>query len=154
MNNKQSELIKYRDLVLATIDYQLNLYKSIETKDYNFSSYWEDLKPQTISHFNHGRLSILKRWFKDLSEPMRELRDFKFNEYLLERTGHKTDLFKKHPERIEKIIQKGKITSDNQFRDISAEVDNLLQTEPSNTLRIELLNNLLLNYEQQKIKKS
>ena len=51
---------------------------------------------------------------------------------------------------VDKIIEKGKITTDNQFYDINIMVDQLCQTEPVDNEKIEILNRLLSEYEQRK----
>ena len=154
MENKQEELIKYKNLVLATIDYQLQLYEKFPQPAFELTNNFEQLKAQTNTHFNKGSLGTLKRWFKDLSEPMVDTKDLRFSSYLEEKTGYKIDLFKKQIERIEKIIQKGMITTDNQYREVDSFVDNLCQSNPQDIERINLLNNLLVNYHKQKAAKT
>ena len=96
----------------------------------------------------------MKRWFRDLTELIIETNDFKFNSFIEKRTGQKFDLFKRFFDRVEKIIQKGKITNDTQFYEINALVNELSQTQQFDIGKIEKLNRLLLNYEQQKLNRS
>ena len=53
-----------------------------------------------------------------------------------------------------KIIEKGKITTDNQFYDITIMIDQLSQTDPVNNKKIEILDNLLADYERRKKQKT
>ncbi|HUC80679.1 MAG TPA: hypothetical protein VMR70_07160 [Flavisolibacter sp.] len=148
---KQTELIKYRKLVLATLDYNLDLKDLYPNNtDFDFVAHFEGLKAKTEEQFTKGRLTRLKQWFRDLTEMCIEGWDLKFNTYLHEKTGYDIDIFAAYHQRVEKIIAKGKITSDNQFYDISMIVDNLCQTEPVDKEKIERLNKLLLQYEQRK----
>lgn len=144
---KQVELTKYRDLVLATLDYD------IET---NFGSthYYKGLKIQTEEQYQKGRLTRLKQWFRDLTEMYVETGDLKFNKYLQDKTKYDIDIFKSYFQRVEKIIEKGKITTDNQFYDINIMIDQLCQTEPVDNYKIEILNRLLSEYEQRKSKQT
>ena len=59
---KESELKKYRDLFLATIDYypDNNLMK-IKTADFDSVEYFKSLKIQAEDHYKKGRLSKLKQ---------------------------------------------------------------------------------------------
>jgi hypothetical protein len=148
-DNKQAELLKYRDLVLATIDYHIE-DKSIQIKTADFDSdeHFRGLKNQTEEHFHKGRLSKLKQWFRDLTEGQIEARNLKFNEYLKQKTHYDVDVFANYFERIDKIIAKGKITTDNQFYDMTIFLDQLCQEEPIDKNKIELLNQLIFNYER------
>ena len=79
-----------------------------------------------------------------------ETGDLKFNKYLQDKTKYNIDIFKSYFQRVDKIIEKGKITTDNQFYDINIMVDQLCQTEPKKKKKIEILNRLLSEYEQRK----
>ncbi len=150
---KQEELVKYRDLVLATLDYYIgNDGMQIKTSDFDSKEHYEGLKIQTEEHYQKGRLTRLKQWFRDLTEMQIETRDLKFNKYLLDKT--KYDIFKSYFQRVDEIIEKGKITTDNQFYDINIMVDKLCQTEPVDNNKLEILNILLSEYEQRKSKQT
>lgn len=152
---KQAELIKYRDLVLATIDYYLdNNVMQIKTASYDSSEHFKGLKQQTEEHYQKGRLTRLRQWFHDLTQMQIETGDLKFQEYLRDRTPYKISIFQSYFRRVDKIIQKGKITTDNQFYDVNIMVDQLSQTEPVDIQKIETLNRLLLDYEQRKGRKT
>ena len=154
-DEKQIELQKYRDLVLATLDYYLdNNETQIKTADFDSIEHYKGLKTQTEDHFQKGRLTRLKQWFRDLTEMQVETGDLKFNKYLQDKTKYETDIFKSYFERVDKVIEKGKITTDNQFYDINMLVDQLCQTEPVDNRKIEILNNLLANYEQRKLRQT
>ena len=130
-DEKVVELIKYCDLVLATIDYYLvNQLMKIKTADHDSDEYLNHLKIQTIEHFQNGRLTRLKQSFRDLTEMQVEGGDLKFNKYLQDKTRYDIDIFKSYFQRFDKIIEKGRITTDNQFYDINIMVDQLCQTEP------------------------
>lgn len=150
-NDKSAELLKYRNLVLVTIDYYLD-YNLMSTKknDLDSGEHYQRLKMQTEEHFKKGRLTRLKQWFKDLTEMQIETGDLKFNIYLRKKTGYDIDIFKSYFERINKVILSGKITTDNQFYNINIMVDQLSRAEPIDIERIEILNKLLAGYEQRK----
>jgi len=149
--DKSKELAKYRDLILATLDYYIeNRIMEIKTADYDSTIHFQSLKTQTIDHFEKGRLTKLKQWFRDLSEMQIETRDLKFNTYLRNKTGLDIDIFQDYFKRINKLIERGKITTDNQFYDVRNMVDHLCQTDPVDHKQIEILNKLLIDYEQKK----
>lgn len=153
-DEKQAELSKYRDLVLATLDYYLdNKGLQIKTADFDTQEHYKGLKIQTEEHYQKGRLTRLKQWFRDLTEMQVETGDLKFNKYLQDKTKYDIDIFKSYFQRIDKVIEKGKITTDNQFYDINMMVDQLCQTEPVDNKKIGILNKLLSEYEQRKRRK-
>ena len=153
-DEKQAELAMYRDLVLATLDYYLeNKILQIKSADFDSDEHYKGLKIQTAEHYQKGRLTRLKQWFRDLTEMQVETSDLKFNKYLQDKTKYDIDIFTPYFQRIDKVIEKGKITTDNQFYDINMMVDQLCQTEPVDNEKIEVLNRLLSEYEQRNTRK-
>jgi hypothetical protein len=149
MDDKIIELTKYYDLVIATLNYYL------ETPELNFQhngfdskSHFEKLKETAHNDFKKGRLTKMKKWFRDLTEMQVETKDYNFYEYLKRKTGHDINLFQDYLKRIDKIISNGKITTDNQYREINSYVDSLCHSESADKKMIEILNNLLLDYEK------
>ncbi len=152
--NKNAELAKYRVLVIATLQYLLeNAFAEMKTKDFNPNAYFESLKTQTTEHFQKGRLSKLKQCFRDFTEPQRETGDLNFNTYLKTKTGYDINIFQDFYTRIDKIVVKGKISTDNQFYDVNSMVNHLSQLTPTDNDKLKKLNNLLVEYEQRKAKK-
>jgi len=150
-DEKQAELKKYRELVLATLDYYLdNKELHFKTADFDSIDHYIGLKTQTEEHFQKGRLSRLKQCFRDLTEMQVETGDLKFNKYLQDKTKYEIDIFRSYFERVDKVIAKGKITTDNQFYDINIMVDQLCQTAAVDKEKIEILNRLLSDYEHRK----
>ena len=151
---KQAELEKFRDLVLATLDYYLdNKEMQIKTADFDSVEHYKGLKKQTEVHYQKGRLTKLKQWFRDLTEMQIETVDLKFNKYLQEKTKYDIDIFNSYFQRVDKVIENGKITTDNQFYDLNIMVDQLCQSEPVDNDKIEKLNRLLRGYEERKSRK-
>lgn len=141
--NKEFELKKYRDLVLATIDYYIvHLAFNNEMKDEYIR-----LKTQTEKYYSKRKLTILKNWFKDLTSDFIEDRDFGFNEYLIKTTNYDIDIFESYFKRIEKIIEKDQIKTDSQFYELKNYVDYLIQNNNSDKVLIQRINELLLRFE-------
>jgi hypothetical protein len=148
MEDKKADLKIYHDLVIATIDYYINTPSlHFKTNDFDTKSHFENLRLIATDDYKKGRLTKLKRWFRDLTEMQVETKDFKFIEYLRETTGYDINIHQDFYKRVDKIVEKGKITTDNQFREINTFVDMLCQSKPVNYEKIEVLNKLLLDYE-------
>lgn len=153
IEEKSVELQKFRDLVLAAIDYHLeDATNRIKTEDFDSHEHYESLKKQTIEHFKEGRLTKLKQWFKNLIEGVIEAGDLKFNKYLQNKTGYDINVFEDFFKRVESITEKGQITTDNQFYDISIMVDQLCTEQILHNEKIQTLNHLLRTYENGKSK--
>lgn len=106
MNEKTAELIKYRDLVLATIDYYLdNQVLKIKIVDFDSDNYLKSFRIETLAHFRNGELEILKQWFYDLAEMLNADTDTKFNQYLHEKTHCDFDVFKFIFHRIDRMTE-------------------------------------------------
>ena len=154
-DEKQAQLLKYRDLVLATLDYYIdNKEMQFKTADFDSGEHYKRLKAKTEENYQKGRLTGLKQWFRDLTEMQIETGDLKFNKYLQDKTKYDIDIFKSYFQRIDKIIEKGKITTDSQYYDITIMIDQLCQAEPLENEKIEILDKLLNEYEQRKVRKS
>ena len=79
INDKEKELNKYRDLVIATIDYYLeNNLLNVKTEDFDSNEHFKNLNLVTEENFQNGRLSKLKQHFRDLTEMFVETNDFNF----------------------------------------------------------------------------
>lgn len=148
-DEKTAELAKYRDLVLATIDYYID-YQILGIKATVFDKEFEIMKLRSLEDFQKGRLTRLKQGFRDLTEMIVEGGDLRFNQYIQDKTHYNIDIFKSYFQRVDKIIENGKIKTDNQFYDINSMVDRLCQSQPVDDKKIEILNKLLAEYEQRK----
>jgi hypothetical protein len=150
---KAEELVKYRSLILAAVDYSLKYHApQMKLEGFDFVAHYESLKVQTDEHFRKGRLTVLKNWFRDLIEMPLEEGDLKFNQFLIDRTGYEVDIFKAHYQRIERIVAKGKITTDRQYYEVNQMVDQLCQIFPVDSAKIAVLNKMLAEYGNRKAK--
>jgi hypothetical protein len=149
---KQLEL--YRDLNLAALDYTLEKMDPLsKTETFDPFEHLTNLKDDVTEHFQKGRLSKLKQWFRDFTEMPLETKDFNFNRYIKNKTGHDIDIFENFRKRLEKTIEKGKITTDNQYYDVNMLINDLCQTKPVDDAKIKVLNKLISDYENKKVKK-
>jgi len=153
MDNKERdlELNKYKDLVIATIDYCLKYEEfKIKTVDFDSEEYYRSLKIKTDEYYIKGKLSLLKQWFRDLTEMYIENTDFKFCNYLKEATEHQVNILELYYKKVDGIIEKGIITTNRQFYDISIMANYISQVKPVDINKLNLLNKLLSSFEQKK----
>lgn len=144
---KQSELKKYKDILLATLDYLIGRSKGINYGEFDPTSHFQQLKEQTEEHFRKGRLTRLKQWLLDMTEEQRETGDLSFGSYIKEKTGYDIDIFDGFQKRIDKIIERKRIKTENEYRDVMSMVDNLCHQTPVDKERIDLLNKRLIDFD-------
>jgi hypothetical protein len=144
------ELERYYALVIATIEFYI-----LNQKDFGITApehYYESLRIDAEDLFNKGKVAKLKQWFRDLTEPLNEPVNFRFNKFIKEKTGYEVDIFKFSYKRIEKIISNGKITTDNQFYDVANMIDFLSENADFPKEKIKELDRMLFDYKKKKNK--
>jgi hypothetical protein len=144
---KQSELKQHRDILLATLDYFIERSKGINYGEFDPIAHYQQLKVQTEENYQKGRLTRLKQWLRDMTEEPGETGDLSFGRYIKEKTGYDIYIFGTFQKRIDKIIDRKRIKTENEYRDILAMVDNLCQQTPVDQDKIDLLNNLLIDFD-------
>lgn len=146
---QQTALKRIRDILIATLDYYIDSYNKSGRKfeDFNPVDHFEDLKKQTEELYQKGKTTTLKNWLRDITEMPRETGDVNYVTYIKRTTGYDYNIFTAFNKRIDNIIAKGKISTENQFRQANSMVNFLCQTEPIDDKKIEVLNNLVLDFE-------
>ncbi len=93
---------------------------------------------------------MLKQYFRDLSEWPTEVGDLKLNAFIKDKTGYTVDLNHQFDKRIVKVLEKQKIRTPGEYRDILAKVDLLCQQDVIDQKQIENLNGLLIEFDKNK----
>ena len=146
-SEKHQELKKYHDLNLATLDYLTTTIK-IKTNEFDSVQYYKSLKTLVIESFEKGRLTKLKQYFRDLTEMFRETADFEFTNFIMETTGYEINLHEKFEKRILKILERQKIITTKEYRDVLVKVDYLCQSKTQDLNQINELNAMLIKFDQ------
>ena|ERR1051326_3075015 len=146
---KELELERLRDILLATLDYKIVQYRSANVvfEGHDPVASFENLKQLTQEHFNKGRLTRLRQWLRDMIEEPRETGDLNFDKYIKEKTGYDIQIFANFEKRIDNIIRRKFIRTENEFRDVLSMVDNLCQQKPVDDGKINMLNALLIDFD-------
>ncbi|WP_235299773.1 hypothetical protein [Portibacter marinus] len=106
------------------------------------------MKSKCEEDFKKGRLTRLKQVFRDLTEMQIENKDFRFSKYLQEKSGYEVNIFQAFFQRIDKIIKQGKITTNNQYYEISSLVNQMISDKQISENEIKNLNKLMIDYEK------
>lgn len=144
---KQSDLNRYREILLATLDYFIERSKSINYEDFDVTAHYQQLKVKVEENYQKGRLNRLKQWLRDMTEEPRETGDLSFGRYIKERTGFEIDILGSFQKRIDKIVERKLIKTENEYRDVLAMIDKLCQQAPIDQDKIDILNNLIVDFD-------
>jgi hypothetical protein len=142
------ELNKYRAIILATLDYQIGkireagdelLMKSIK--------HLENIKQLAEVHYQKGHLDTLKKGLRDLTEWPLEEGDRRYVDYIRVHTGYEFDIFADFENRIQKIIDAGKIESTGEFYYAALKLKQIKHIKPGNEMASRL-EKLITEFEE------
>lgn len=117
---KQSELIRHRAIIQATLDY-LVMRKggSLVFDDYDFLvEYYQQQKIQAEKYFKLRRLDRLRQQLARLTKSMEFDIDMEFYGYIKETTGYELDIFAGLRERVEAVLERKEIRDDKEHSDV------------------------------------
>ncbi|RZM19795.1 MAG: hypothetical protein EOO88_37045 [Pedobacter sp.] len=90
----------------------------------------------------------MKYWWKCLQEEPRETRDLAFQQFISAQTGIALDIFGLFEKKIQRIIHRGRINSDDEYREVMEKLDRLIQEETRDVDLVGILNGLVANFEK------
>lgn len=149
-----SELEKYKAILLATIDYELERVSSIYKADElalvqdGFSKMKEGIE----KHYVTDGLTKLKRDLQQFTKLLMQLGDVAFSPYIKSKTGYDVDLFTNISERIQNIIDRDAIKNRQELTDVITIIALCRQTS-AYKYDVAYLKNLVVNYHSLHSKK-
>ena len=146
---KQSELQRYRAILLAALDSQEErLGGSIVYDEFDpVAEYYQQQKAQTEKYFEQGRLDRLKQKFERLTTRLQNRPDLNIAEYIKEQTGYDIDIFEGLRKRVSSIIEQNEIRSQKELIDIAAMLQPYHKTSVDEA-DVEKLKELVTTYFQ------
>lgn len=147
LEDKTSELTKYRDILLAAIDYQSEkLAGSMVYDGFDpVADYYLQQKQQAEKYYQNKRIDRLKQKFQSMTESLMRRGDLNFDKYIKEKTGYETNIFENLQLRVERIIEQRTIKNQNDYSDVIA-MQSLARQFQIEQEKIDILNNLLHNF--------
>lgn len=144
---KQEELLKYKALVLATLDYFIKKDSGSIVYDGHdpIKFVWEQEKAKAEKYFNERHLDKLKNQLKKYTRGLRMNADLQFAAYIKERTGEDLDLFSELVPLISKVLENGKIETKAEENAIIAQLHIYEQTGMETQQKADLIH-LLSEY--------
>jgi hypothetical protein len=155
---KKTELHRQRDLVLATLNYQLELHAgSIVTDGWDAArEYFDQQKLQTEAYFRGRRLDKLQQQLQRLTDGLRSRVDLQYTSYIKEKTGYDIDLFEGLQGHIDRILVQGNIQTDAEaeFVRVQLLINKQTMAEPQQETALKTLFHDYFKRKQQSEKKA
>lgn len=144
---KQSELKRHRELLLATIDYLISKHGDSFVLDNqsHIREYYQQQKAQVDKYYEQRRLDKLEQKLASLTKSIENSIDLTFSTYIKKRTGYDIDIFDKLKKQVDQILDKNKIENSKEENDIGTMLHYLIDTS-SSTEKVEKLKALLIDY--------
>jgi hypothetical protein len=149
----QSELLRYRDILLATIEYNLKRTEGRVKFDQldPDAHFFQLIRQQTEKHYKQGRLKSLQKSLHEMTAVPRLTGDMAFGKYIKENTGYDIDIFENLQSRIGNIISQKRIKTEKEYQDVITMIS-LCQQTPASDEKIDRLNNLCNDFTERKSK--
>ena len=144
---KQSELLRHRAIILATLDYLLDrLGGSIVYDQFDvMTEYYQQQKIQTEKYYKLRRLDRLQQRLASLTKQTQNRDDVTFVGYIKEKTGYDVDFFEDLQKHVDTIVAKNEIRSQKELNDIGRMLHYYKQTSAGGEIVVKL-KQLLLDY--------
>lgn len=146
---KQSELERHRDILLATLDYlEERVGGSIVFDHYDPArEYYQQQKLQTEKYFMQRRLDRLQQRLTSLTKELRSRTDLAFAPYIKEKTGYDIDIFEDLRTRVAAIIAQNEIHRQNELNDVGT-ILHFYRETATDGKEVEKLKSLLSDYSK------
>lgn len=147
---KNPELKRWRDMVLAAIDYNEKDKEGwvIDGKDIN-AEMNESEKKKAETNFYLGNKAKLQKMFSKATERELYSGDISFNNYIKQKTGYDIDIFADARKRADEILKQNKITNDQEMRDAIA-MQNVYSKNANDQQKSVALDKLIQEYRSKK----
>ncbi len=147
--NVDFELLRHRDIILATIDYLLTTQRGSIVFDHEdiVADYYEQQKFQIEKYYKQRRLDRLQGRLLSLTKGLQNRANLAFTGYIKEKTGYDIDIFKEMPNRVDAIIVQKEVRNQKELNDISTMLHFYQQTSAGGEI-IDKLKALLIDYSK------
>ena len=119
---KQAELQRLRDILLATIGYKLAAQRGSIVFDQvdRIEEHWEQERLQVENDYAEGQLDNLQQKLTQYTEGIQNRADLNFEGYIKEKTGYDIDIFEDLRNRVDAILTRNEIQNQQESRDVGA----------------------------------
>lgn len=148
---KQSELQRYKDILLATLDYLIEQLPTNDNYDElsHVEEYYRQQKLQIEKYYTQRRLDRLQQRLASLTKGLQNSTHLNFANYIKEKTSYNIDIFESLKKRIEIIIKQKEIRSKKEFNDVSV-MYFFYQDTATEPDKAEILKSLVIDYSNKK----
>lgn len=146
---KQSELEKYKAIVIACLQYleQTSGKSFVVDGDSIAATYYRQQKIQAEKYFQQKRLDRLKQQFMRLQSSLLHVADHDFSLYIKNATGYEVDIFEQLKNKAKALLEQKEIRNKKDFDKIGELLYYFEKTAPD-PYTVEQLHELMSNYYQ------
>lgn len=147
---KQSELLRNREILLATIDYFISLHGAsfvLDGEDH-LTEHYERQKPQIEKYYKQHRLDRLQQKLASLTTGLQSRTDLAFAPYIKEKTGYDIDIFEDLRKRFAIIIEQNEIRNQTELNEAGSML-HFFHVTAAEGEEVKKLRKLISNYSQQ-----
>ena len=143
---KQFELVKYKTISLATIEYLAeNPELTFSGDEDTMEDLYQHFKIQTEKYFQQRRLDRLQHRLSHFFDILIGRVDLNFTDYIREKTGYEIELLEGLRNRVKIILERNEIKTQKEAYDITL-LSGYYNKISTNKVDIENLNALLVEY--------
>ena len=152
--DRESELIRQKDIILATLDYLIErtLSSLTQTESETIITYYQQQKLLTEKYYHTRRLDRLQQKLHRLTQFPRQSCDLNFATYIKERTGYEIDIFAAVKSRVDIIIGQNQIKNKKELDDVSIML-HFYKQHPFDIDKLDILKALLIDYGKRTAKR-
>ena len=151
---KTTELIRHRDIILAAIDYIVAAIDWDEIAEHReiINEHYARQKRQTEKYLRDRRLDRLQQKLENLIKGPQGRGDFDFEKYIKQKTGYELDIFEKIRKRTDNILEIGHVRDAKDLHDVAI-LFIAYGKNPEYQNKLDKLKVLLIAYGERKQKK-
>ncbi len=147
----QTELDRYRDIILAAYDYKFEQEKDqLKPEQVNYSeNFYRLCKEQVEKQYQEKSLEKLKKSMEYSTSVYKATGDLKFIDFIKSKTGYDFDLFGNIYERMDKVIVRKRIANHKERNDAVTMIQLSRKTSKRQEI-VPTLRNLITEFNQAK----
>ena len=144
---KQSELEKYKAIVIACLHYleQTSGKSFVVDGESTPATYYQQQQIQAEKYFQQKRLDRLKQQFTRLQSSLLHVADNDFSVYIKNATGYEVDIFEQLKNKAKALLEQNEILDKKEFDTIGELLHHFEKTDPNPHI-VEKLHELMHKY--------
>lgn len=147
---KQSELLRHHEILLATMDYFISIHGAsfVLDNENHIRDHYERQKNQIDKYYKQLRLDRLQQKLASITTGLQNRADLAYAPYIKQKTGYDIDIFEDLRKRFGVIIEQNEIRNQAELNEVASML-HFFQETSAEGKEVEILRKLISNYSQQ-----